>query len=91
MSIEVTGTAAPHGAFTMGGLTAPPGTLASGELVVAAREGDSGTVIPFSILNGVRPGPVLALIAGTHGADTPRSSRCSGCGRRSPRRGSPAR
>jgi predicted deacylase len=57
--------------FTLGGVTAFSGTLASGELSVPARAGDSGTTIPFSILNGVRPGPVLALVAGTHGAEYP--------------------
>jgi predicted deacylase len=60
-----------QGPFTLGGVTAPPGTVASGELVVTARPGDGGTTIPFSILNGVRRGPVLALIAGTHGAEYP--------------------
>ena len=57
--------------FTLGGVTARPGTVVSGELAVPARPGDSGTTIPFSILNGVRPGPVLALVAGTHGAEYP--------------------
>ena len=57
--------------FTLGGMTAPAGALKSGELVVPARAGDGGTTIPFSILNGVRPGPVLALVAGTHGAEYP--------------------
>ena len=57
--------------FTLGGLTAQPGTVASGELVVSPHGGDSGTTIPFSILHGLRRGPVLALIAGTHGAEYP--------------------
>jgi predicted deacylase len=55
--------------FTLGGVTAPPGTLASGTLRIAPRAGDNGTEIPFSILNGIRPGPVLALVAGTHGME----------------------
>ncbi len=55
--------------FSLGGVTAQPGTLASGTLRVAPRTGDSGTEIPFSILNGRKPGPVLALIAGTHGME----------------------
>ena len=56
---------------TMGGVTAAPGTLASGEFKVAPRPGDDGTVIPFSIINGTKPGPVLALVAGTHGVEYP--------------------
>ena len=57
--------------FTVGGVTAAPGTTASGELKVAARAGDEGTIIPFSILHGTLPGPVLALVAGTHGSEYP--------------------
>jgi predicted deacylase len=52
--------------FTVGGVTAQPGTLVSGELTIAPAAGDSGTRIPFSILHGTKPGPVLALIAGVH-------------------------
>jgi predicted deacylase len=38
---------------------------------VPAGPGDLGTTIPFSIINGIRPGPVVAFIAGTHGAEYP--------------------
>jgi predicted deacylase len=55
--------------FSLGGVSAAPGTLASGTLRVAARPGDSGSEIPFSVIHGTRPGPVLALIAGTHGME----------------------
>jgi predicted deacylase len=55
--------------FTIGSTTAQPGTLVAGTLAVAPRAGDAGTEIPFSILHGVKPGPVLALIAGTHGME----------------------
>jgi predicted deacylase len=55
--------------FTLGSVTAAPGTAVSGSLDVAARAGDSGTAIPFSIVHGAKPGPVLALIAGTHGME----------------------
>lgn len=58
-------------AFTLGAASAAPGTLASGDLKVPAGPGDEGTTIPFTIINGARPGPVLALIAGTHGAEYP--------------------
>jgi hypothetical protein len=57
--------------FVMGGVTAAPGTLASGTLTVPGGTGDEGTVIPFTVIHGSRPGPVLALIAGTHGVEYP--------------------
>jgi uncharacterized protein len=55
--------------FSLGGVTAAPGTTVSGTLRIAPRAGDSGTEIPFSVLHGFKPGPVLALIAGTHGME----------------------
>ncbi len=55
--------------LSIGGVTAAPGTLASGTFRVAPRAGDEGTTIPFSIIHGAKPGPVLALIAGTHGME----------------------
>ena len=54
--------------FTIGNITAQPGTLVSGELTIAPAA-DEGTTIPFSILHGATPGPVLALIAGVHGQE----------------------
>jgi hypothetical protein len=56
-------------AFKIGEVTAQPGTLASGELTIAPLDGDSGARVPFSILHGSKPGPVLALIAGVHGQE----------------------
>ncbi len=55
--------------FSMGGVSAAPGTVAAGTLRVAPRGGDEGTTVPFSIIHGRKPGPVLALIAGTHGME----------------------
>jgi len=55
--------------FSVGSVTAAPGTIASGTLDIAARAGDSGTTIPFTVINGAQPGPVLALVAGTHGME----------------------
>lgn len=55
--------------FTVGPVTAAAGTIASGELTVAPRAGDQGTTIPISVINGARPGPVLALTAGVHGQE----------------------
>jgi predicted deacylase len=55
--------------FTVGSVTAAPGSIASGTLDIAARAGDSGTTIPFTVIHGAQPGPVLALVAGTHGME----------------------
>jgi hypothetical protein len=73
IALLVTATAGAHAQspFTLGGVAAAPGTLASGELKVPGGPGDDGTVIPLTIIHGVRPGPVLALIAGTHGVEYP--------------------
>jgi predicted deacylase len=54
---------------SIGGVTAKPGSRATGSLTVAALGGDEGTEIPFTIVNGARPGPVLALVAGVHGME----------------------
>lgn len=55
--------------FTVGKVTAQPGTVTSGELVIEPSTGDSGTRIPFSIVHGTKPGAVLALVAGVHGQE----------------------
>jgi predicted deacylase len=55
--------------FSMGGATATPGSMAAGFFRIAPRGGDAGTEIPFTIAHGTKPGPVLALIAGTHGME----------------------
>ena len=54
--------------LTIGGITAQPGTRASGFLEVPAGV-DSGTRIPITIVRGRTPGPVLALVGGTHGSE----------------------
>jgi len=51
--------------FTIDTVTALPGSTASGTLIV----GDNATTIPFTIVHGTAPGPVLALVAGTHGSE----------------------
>ena len=56
-------------AITVGPVTAQPGTVAAGTIQVAPRVGDSGTTIPITVINGTSSGPVLALIAGTHGME----------------------
>lgn len=57
----------PHAAtFTVGTLTARAGERAAGFLDVP-EGADGKTQIPVTLLHGTRPGPVLALVAGTHG------------------------
>jgi predicted deacylase len=50
----------------VGAVTATAGARASGWIDVPDR-GDPGTKIPVTIVHGAADGPVLALIAGTHG------------------------
>lgn len=50
----------------VGDAIAPPGAKASGWIVVPDGA-DPGTRVPVSVVHGARPGPVLALVAGTHG------------------------
>jgi predicted deacylase len=55
--------------FTVGPVKAMPGTTAEGVITITPRDGDQGTTIPFSVIHGTKPGPVLALVAGTHGME----------------------
>jgi predicted deacylase len=52
--------------LAVGSIVARPGEVASGFLEVPDGP-DPGTRVPVSVVNGARPGSVLALIAGTHG------------------------
>ena len=61
--------AAGQSPITVGSISAAPGTMASGTLQVPGRGGDAGTSVPFTIINGASQGPVLALVAGTHGME----------------------
>ncbi|MGY8985747.1 MAG: M14 family metallopeptidase [Sphingomonadales bacterium] len=57
-------------AIKVGPIKAQRGEVISGFLEI--KEGvDEGANIPISIINGVSDGPVLALIAGTHGYEYP--------------------
>ncbi len=58
-----------QGRVAVAGVSAMPGTLASGAIEVAAGAGDSGTSIPITVINGISAGPTLALVAGTHGME----------------------
>ena len=54
--------------FTVGSATARSGEKATGYLAVPAGL-DASASIPVIVVNGVKPGPVLALVAGSHGTE----------------------
>jgi uncharacterized protein len=54
--------------FTVGTASAAPGQKATGYLEVPAGV-DAGTNIPVVVVNGAKPGPVLALVTGAHGTE----------------------
>lgn len=56
--------------LTVGGLTAARDSIRSGFIVVpGGPDGDPGTRIPVTLYNGAGDGPVLTLMAGTHGSE----------------------
>lgn len=65
---------APGGAatddFVIGDARVPRGEAYAGYLPVPAK-GDGGTEIPFTVIHGSKPGPVLALVAGVHAYEYP--------------------
>jgi len=63
-------TAAENAPLRVGEVTARPGEKVSGYLVVPDGV-DTGLRIPVTIVHGAKPGPVLALVAGTHGYEYP--------------------
>jgi len=54
--------------FTVGTATAAPGQKATGYLEVPAGS-DAATSIPVIVVSGAKPGPVLALVSGSHGTE----------------------
>lgn len=58
--------AAQRSEFQVGPMKAAPGTRISGYIEIAPRM-DAGTRIPVTVIHGAKPGPVLGLVAGTHG------------------------
>src|SRR6202790_1462136 len=54
--------------FSVGTASAMPGQKASGYIEVPAGA-DAGTNIPVVVVNGAKPGPVLALVTGAHGTE----------------------
>ena len=55
-------------AFRVGTASATPGQKTTGYLEVSAGV-DAGTNIPVVVVNGARPGKVLALVSGAHGTE----------------------
>ncbi len=58
--------AATPAALSVGTASARPGEVAAGWIEVPDGV-DAGTRLPVTVARGVRPGPILALVAGTHG------------------------
>ena len=54
--------------FTVGTATAARGAVAYGALDVPAGS-DAATSMPVAVINGAKPGPVVAFIAGSHGTE----------------------
>jgi predicted deacylase len=54
--------------FAVGTASAAPGEKATGYLEVPAGV-DAGTNIPVVVVNGAKPGPVIALVTGAHGTE----------------------
>jgi uncharacterized protein len=54
--------------LTVGTATAPPGEKATGYIQVPAAS-DAAASIPVIVVNGAKPGPTLALVAGAHGTE----------------------
>ena len=63
------GGASAQAPLVVANITAAPGSIANGAIEIGARGGDTGASIPFTIVRGRTAGPVLALFAGTHGAE----------------------
>ena len=61
-------TLAQRASFTVGTATAAVGQKANGYIEVPAGV-DAATNIPVVVVNGAKPGPVLALVTGAHGTE----------------------
>jgi predicted deacylase len=58
----------PNATTTVGTASAARGTTAFGELQVP-RESDAATTISVAVINGAKPGKVVAFVAGSHGTE----------------------
>ena len=54
--------------FSVGTASAAPGQKSNGYLAVPAGV-DAATNLPVVVINGAKPGPVLALVTGAHGTE----------------------
>jgi predicted deacylase len=59
---------AQRASYTAGTATAAAGQRANGYLEVPAAS-DPATKIPVIVINGAKPGPILALVSGAHGTE----------------------
>src|SRR5262245_53354618 len=59
---------AQRSSFSVGTASAAPGKKANGYLEVPAGV-DAATKLPVVVINGAKPGPVLALVSGAHGTE----------------------
>jgi uncharacterized protein len=66
--IQATAGHAQQKSITVGTASAPPGTKTTGFLQVPAGV-DAAASIPVILVNGLKPGPTLALVAGAHGTE----------------------
>lgn len=57
-----------RGLFTVGSATASAGEKATGIIPVTAGV-DLGSALPVVVMQGAQPGPVLAIVAGSHGTE----------------------
>jgi predicted deacylase len=57
-----------HATVTVGSAVAKRGERVYGAITVPPGV-DSGTNMPVAVINGAKPGPVLALVAGSHGTE----------------------
>lgn len=62
------GARAQQDSFIVGTATAAPGETATGYIDVPAGI-DAGLQIPVAVVRGAKPGPVLAIVAGSHGTE----------------------
>jgi len=61
-------TASAQSSFTVGTATAAPGQKSTGYLEVPTGA-DPATSIPVVVINGAKPGKILALVSGAHGTE----------------------
>jgi predicted deacylase len=67
-ALSASAVAQQRGPFTVGSATARPGTAALGAISVPPGK-DAGYDIPVAVVQGAKPGKILALVAGSHGTE----------------------